>query len=152
MEASAKTHSSLRLEDFKEVRKYCQGICSFSRSANEVFHDLHLASFSVGKSASQSQLSVHNYLIRALPCIVIGAANPRGSYRLLTVERTPLLVNGFCFVKTRKVKLSPCKSQLSPNLHCKGRGSAPRSRSFRSVARSSAGKGSITVELLEAIF
>ncbi len=70
---------------------------------------------------------------------------------LFTVDSMPLRVNGLTSLDTLKVKLSVWSSQLKPKLRWRGKGSAPNSRSLKSLARSSRGKASMTFVLFEAI-
>lgn len=49
----------------------------------------------------------------------------------------PLRVNGFTSLDTLKVKLSVWSSQLTPRPRGEGKGSAPKSRSLKSLAHSS---------------
>lgn len=103
---------------------------------------------SAGRGSSQSCCTVESSLTRTLPCMVTVETNPKGSYRLLTVECVPLCVNGFSSLDT--LKQSILRFQLTSRLRWRGSGSALKSKSLSSFARSSDGKASMTIALLEA--
>ena len=78
-----------------------------------------------------------------------GAAKPSGSYTELTIDKTPLLVNGFSGRDTSKVKVSVSRSQKTPSDRSAGRLSQRRSKSRTSLPRSSVGNASMTSTELE---
>lgn len=102
------------------------------RSFKDSFHLFH-SSFSSEGSGS-SFFPAESLQGRAPPCMVIGATNPIASYKQFTVPRTLLFTYGFSSLDTWSVKLSVSRFHRNPKLHCRGRSSNPRSKSFKSVA------------------
>lgn len=70
--------------------------CVGALTREESFHTNHSLSLASDRGSSQSHGSEVSSLMSAFPCTVIGATKPKGSYKLLTVDSTPLLVNVFC--------------------------------------------------------
>lgn len=89
VDASEKTHSSLRCVVSKETGRYGLGMWGCSSALSKSFQDFHCVSFSAGIGTSHSQRSIHSSLTIALPCTVIGATNPSDKYAVDHREDTP---------------------------------------------------------------
>ena len=78
-----------------------------------------------------------------LPLSITGTAKPSGSHTELTMDSTPLLVNGFSGKDTLTVKASVSRSQNTPSERWAGKLKLSRrnSRSRTSFGRSSAEEG-----------
>ena len=86
-------------------------------------HALHFTSVSFGTVSSQPKSSLHSSCRRTLAGSIKGAANPRGSLRLDTRDRIPLLVSGTGFSLTRKLSVSASTSHWVPKARSIGRSS-----------------------------
>ena len=91
---------------------YCLAIRKYSSSFNKRSQDSHFCLSASGSGSSQSIMDVDESIWRKsnLPPISAGDANPKGSYRLLIVDKTPRRVYGLTSVETLKVNSSSSES------------------------------------------
>ena len=87
---------------------------------------------------------------RSLPTQMTGPASSSGSYTEFTTDNTPLLVNDLSVGDTLNVKVSSCMFHCNPSVLWTGSVSGCKSRSRKSLARSSAGNASITAVEFDA--
>jgi len=93
-------------------------------------------SSSLQNGSSRPNFLRHKSCKRIFALSITGAMKPSGSYNELTVDRTPLLVNGFSLRHTQNSSSSLLKVHLTPST--RSTGSLPQLR-FRNVFALSAG-------------
>lgn len=100
-----------------------------SRSLSDFLHCTHSAPLSVLRGSSQSLVSAESSLKMNFPFTVIGAAYPSGSYKLLTVDKQPLLVKAFSSDGTEAVRFEiPPQTQTSLRWQLKDQKKDPSSQ------------------------
>lgn len=121
------------------------------RAEGDSYHLLYYLNLILRRGAFHSALSEVRSLRIILPQMVIGGKKPRGLNKLLTVERIQCLVNSLGLSGTLNIKVSDMMFQMTPRLCCAGRSSANRSKSFKLLALSSAGKWLMMSMLFDAV-
>lgn len=136
---------------FAREEVYGLGILMCLRCFRKSFHACHSLSLIFGGGFSHSQVHLVSAINRALPWMLSGTTNARGSKRMLMVCKTPLWVLSFTVSDTKNVNISLAVSQLTPKPLCIGGNSVLKFGSFSPPARSLLGNAIITLGLLEAI-
>lgn len=91
--------SSYFFRDFLRFGVITRGMWMFSKTCNDDFQWFHCDFKGSVNGSSQFEVSETICLRICLPIMITGARKPSGSYRLLTVDRTPLLDKGLSSVE-----------------------------------------------------
>lgn len=110
-EASERVWSSTLAACCRDAGTNVLEIMRSSHAFKESFHFSHCSVKSLEKISSQSVVSDTRDLSMIFPWIVTGAMKPRGSYRLLTVDNTPIRVKGVSFKETQNMNESVSRSK-----------------------------------------